>query len=229
MSEQEYRYTLHAVARNDQGKGASRRLRREGLVPAIVYGGNEAPATIAIKQDELIKNAKNESFFSQIINLKVEGQEDSEVLVRDVQHHLFKPLFQHFDFQRIVRGQEITATVSLHFINEEKAPGVKTDGGIVEHYETSLEIQCRPSKLPEFIIVDMGNVEMNEVVHLGNLELPEGVHLTGEYAEEDADLSEFPIAKIVHPQREEEEEEETPDTDAAAPAADAAKPSDDAE
>lgn len=229
MSEQEYRYTLHAVARNDQGKGASRRLRREGLVPAIVYGGNEAPATIAIKQDELIKNAKNESFFSQIINLKVEGQEDSEVLVRDVQHHLFKPLFQHFDFQRIVRGQEITATVSLHFINEETAPGVKTDGGIVEHYETSLEIQCRPSKLPEFIVVDMGNVEMNEVVHLGNLELPEGVHLTGEYAEEDADLSEFPIAKIVHPQREEEEEEETPDTDAAAPAADAAKPSDDAE
>ncbi len=215
MDEQKYRYTLNAVPRNTHGKGASRRLRRQGWVPAIVYGGDGEPQSIAVKQDEVIKNAKNESFFSQIINLKLDGQEASEVLVRDVQHHLYKPLFQHFDFQRIVRGQEISATVSLHFFDEESCPGVKNDGGIISHYRTSVEIICRPSKLPEYIAVDMGAAEMGTVVHMGNIVLPEGVRFSGEWTAEE--LAETAIAQVIHPQRQSSENEETevsPDTSA---------------
>lgn len=213
MADQEYRYTVNAITRNAHGKGASRRLRREGWVPAIVYGGESEPQSIAIKQDELIKNAKNDSFFSQIINLKVEGQEDSEVLVRDVQHHLYKPLFQHFDFQRIVRGQEISATVSLRFINEETCPGVKNDSGIISHYQTSVDIICRPSKLPEYITIDMGAAEMGTIVHMGNIELPEGVRLSGEWT--DAELAETAIAQVIHPQRQSEESDAEESTSAA--------------
>lgn len=206
MAKQEYRYTLSAVARDDQGKGASRRLRHQGLVPAVVYGGEGEPQSIAIKQDELLKNAKNESFFSQIINLQVEGQEDTEVLVRDVQHHVYKPLFMHFDFQRIVRGQELNATVALHFINGETCPGVKNGGGIISHVTTSVEITCRPSLLPEYIEVDMGQAEMGDVIHMGNLVLPEGVRLAGDWTEEE--LLETTIAQVMHPQAEASEDAE---------------------
>lgn len=197
MSNQEYRYTLHALVRKDEGKGASRRLRREGYVPAIVYGGNAEPKSIAIKQDELQKNAKHESFFSQIINLKIEGEEDQEVLVRDVQHHVYKPLFQHFDFQRVVRGQELHANVALHFINDEKIPGVVA-GGVLSRVLTSLDITCRPRHLPEFIEVDVGNLGLGESITAKDLKLPEGVRVSGERSEEE--LAQIVIASIVRPE-----------------------------
>lgn len=183
MSNQEYRYTLHGVKRQDNGKGASRRLRREGYVPAIVYGGDEAPLSIAIRQSELLKHAKYDSFFSQIINLKIEGEEDREILVRDVQHHAYKPLFQHFDFQRVVRGQEIHATVALHFENEENAVGVKA-GGILSRLLTNLDIICRPRHLPEAITVDVQALEIGDSLTLADLKLPEGVRLAGDTSEE---------------------------------------------
>ena len=200
---QEYRYELVGKLRQDNGKGASRRLRREGWVPAIVYGGEGEPLSIAIKQDELVKNARFDSFYSQIINLKIEGQEDLEVIIRDVQHHLYKPLFMHFDFQRIVRGQDMNATASLHFINEETCPGVKDEGGIISHYITSVDIICRPRNLPEYIEVDMGAAEMGTVIHLSDLVMPEGVRLAQE-----EELEETAVAQVVYPQTEEEEEDE---------------------
>lgn len=193
---QDYLYTLTAKRRDDQGKGASRRLRREGWVPAIVYGGNEAPLAISVKQDDLVKYGKIDSFYSQIINLKVEGMDDAEVLVRDVQRHLYKPLYQHMDFQRIVRGQEIHATVTLHFINEDTAPGVKA-GGMVNHHINSLDIICRPRHLPEYIEIDMGKAEIGDVIHIGDIQLPEGVRLAGdaETIEKEA------AAQIIMPKR----------------------------
>lgn len=196
MSNQEYRYTLHAVVRTDEGKGASRRLRREGWVPAIVYGGNADPKSIAIKQDELQKNAKHDSFFSQIINLKIEGEEEQEILVRDVQHHVYKPLFQHFDFQRIVRGQELHASVALHFINDEKIPGVVA-GGVLSRILTSLDVVCRPRHLPEYIEVDVGNLEVGESITAKDIKFPEGVRVAGELSEEE--LSQLVIASILRP------------------------------
>lgn len=196
MSQQDYLYTLHAKRRDDQGKGASRRLRREGLVPAIVYGGKDEPLAIAISQNDLVRYGKNDSFYSQIINLKVEGQEDQEVLIRDVQRHLYKPLYQHIDFQRIVRGQEIHATVTLHYINEDTSPGVKA-GGMVTHHINSLDIICRPRHLPEYIEVDMGSAEMGDIIHIGDIKLPEGVRIAGDVEH----LEKEPAAQIIMPKR----------------------------
>ena len=193
---QDYLYTLDAKRRDDQGKGASRRLRREGWVPAIVYGGNAEPLAIAVSQNDLIKFGKNDSFYSQIINLKVEGMEDTEVLIRDVQRHLYKPLYQHIDFQRIVRGQEIHATVTLHYVNEETSPGVKA-GGMVTHHINSLDIVCRPRHLPEYIEVDMGAAAVGDIIHIGDIKLPEGVRLAGD-AEH---LEKEPAAQIIMPKR----------------------------
>ncbi|MDO4776152.1 MAG: 50S ribosomal protein L25/general stress protein Ctc [Cardiobacteriaceae bacterium] len=193
---QDYLYTLIAKRRDDQGKGASRRLRREGWVPAIVYGGNEEPLAISVKQDDLVKYGKIDSFYSQIINLQVEGMEDAEVLVRDVQRHLYKPLYQHMDFQRIVRGQEIHATVTLHFINEDTAPGVKA-GGMINHHINSLDIVCRPRHLPEYIEVDMGQAEVGDVIHIGDIKLPEGVRLAGDVETIEKEAA----AQIIMPKR----------------------------
>lgn len=190
-----YAYTLSATVRQDNGKGASRRLRREGLVPAIVYGGEEKPLSIAISQDSLVRYGKFDSFYSQIICLQVEGQGDIEVIVRDVQRHLYKPLYQHLDFQRIVRGQELQATVSLHFINEESSVGVKA-GGLVEHHLNSVDIICLPRNLPENIEVDMAEAALGDVIHLRDLKLPQGVRLV-----HDDERAEAVVAQIVHPNR----------------------------
>ena len=208
----EYAYTLSAIVRQDSGKGASRRLRREGLVPAIVYGGEGAALPVAVKQDDLVKFGRFDSFYSQIICLKVEGQGDVEVIVRDVQRHLYKPLYQHMDFQRVVRGQELQATVSLHFTNEDTSVGVKA-GGIVEHHLNSAEIVCLPRNLPEYIEVDMANVALGDVIHLRDLKLPQGVRLL-----HDDDRAEAVVAQITHPNRDavEESEAETGESDSAA-------------
>ena len=199
----EYAYTLSAIVRQDSGKGASRRLRRQGLVPAIVYGGEEAALAVAVKQDDLVKFGRFDSFYSQIICLQVEGKGDIEVIVRDVQRHLYKPLYQHMDFQRVVRGQELQATVSLHFANEESSIGVKA-GGIVEHHLNSVEIVCLPRNLPENIEVDMANVALGDVIHLRDLKLPQGVRLL-----HDDDRAEAVVAQIVHPRGAVEESAES--------------------
>ena len=199
----EYAYTLSAIVRQDSGKGASRRLRRQGLVPAIVYGGEEAALAVAVKQDDLVKFGRFDSFYSQIINLQVEGKGDIEVIVRDVQRHLYKPLYQHMDFQRVVRGQELQATVSLHFVNEEGSVGVKA-GGLVEHHLNSVEIVCLPRNLPEYVEVDMTDVALGDVIHLRDLNRPQGVRLL-----HDDDRAEAVVAQIVHPQRGAAESEES--------------------
>ena len=188
-------YEIQASVREAQGTGASRRLRREGLVTAIVYGGEEKPQSIAISQDSLVRYGKFDSFYSQIICLQVEGQGDIEVIVRDVQRHLYKPLYQHLDFQRIVRGQELQATVSLHFINEESSVGVKA-GGLVEHHLNSVDIICLPRDLPENIEVDMAEAALGDVIHLRDLKLPQGVRLV-----HDDERAEAVVAQIVHPNR----------------------------
>ena len=200
-----YAYTLSATVRQDNGKGASRRLRREGLVPAIVYGGEEKPLSIAISQDSLVRYGKFGSFYSQIICLQIKGQGDIEVIVRDVQRHLYKPLYQHLDFQRVVRGQELQATVSLHFINEESSVGVKA-GGLIEHHLNSVDIICLPRNLPENIEVDMTEVALGDVIHLRNLKLPQGVRLV-----HDDERAEVVVAQIVHPNRTAADDEATSD------------------
>lgn len=168
-------FELEASSRTEVGKGASRRLRRlKGKIPGIVYGGKNAPTNIMLDHDDLWHHLENEAFFSHIINLKIDGQ-GQDVLLKDLQRHPAKNLVLHADFLRVDKTQSIVVNVPLHFINEETCIGVKMQGGRVSHNINELEIRCLPGDLPEFIEVDMQEVETGQVVHISDIKLPEGV------------------------------------------------------
>lgn len=168
-------FSLNAIARdgNQQGKGASRRLRKENLVPAIIYGGNEEPTAIAIKANELVKALEFEAFFSHILTITVDGDEQQAV-IKDLQRHPAKGFPMHADFQRIVKGQKIHMNVPVHFVGKEDAPGTK-EGGILSTLVTDIEIVCLPSKLPEYLEVDVSAMTIGDSYHLSDVVLPEGV------------------------------------------------------
>lgn len=168
-------FTLDATTRNDLGKGASRRLRRlAGDVPAIIYGGDKAPVNVSVSHNELSKQLQHESFYSHIITLNVDGAAES-VILKDVQRHPSKPQVLHLDFLRVSKNTKLHKQVPLHFINAETSVGVKTQGGQVVHNLTQLDITCLPADLPEFIEVDLANVEAGQIVHISDLKLPKGV------------------------------------------------------
>ena len=172
-------FNLSAVARSDEGKGASRRLRRANGVPAVVYGGkaggnDRKPVSITLKANELNKALENEAFYSSVINLSVDGKEE-QVVLKDLQRHPAKPMVWHADFLRVSKNTKIKAHVPLHFINEEACVGVKQGGGKIAHQLTSLDIICNAGDLPEFIEIDLANVEVGTVIHLSDLKLPKGV------------------------------------------------------
>jgi large subunit ribosomal protein L25 len=166
-------FNLDASARTDLGKGASRRLRREDKVPGIIYGGEEAPVSITLAHNKLFQASEFEAFYSHVLILNVDGKA-TEVLVKDMQRHPFKPKIMHIDFQRVIAGQDVHTNVPLHFVNEEKSAAVKA-GGIAEHHVTEIEVTCPAKDLPEFIEVDMAAVEMGQTLHLSDLTLPAGV------------------------------------------------------
>ncbi|WP_218397104.1 50S ribosomal protein L25/general stress protein Ctc [Alteromonas lipotrueae] len=166
-------FTLEATVRTDLGKGASRRLRREDKLPGIIYGGEEAPVSITLEHNKVNNAADFEAFYSHVLTLNVDGKA-VEVLVKDMQRHAFKPRILHVDFQRVIAGQELHTNVPLHFINEDKSAAIKA-GGIAEHHVNEIEITCLPKDLPEFIEVDIANVEMDSTLHLSDLTLPAGI------------------------------------------------------
>ncbi|PHS65970.1 MAG: 50S ribosomal protein L25/general stress protein Ctc [Thalassobium sp.] len=172
-------FNLSAELREDAGKGASRRLRRENAVPAIVYGGkaggnDRKPQAIVLKANELNKVLENEAFYSSVITLTI-GEKTEQVVLKDLQRHPSKAMIWHADFLRVSKTTKIKAHVPLHFLNEESCVGVKTGGGKIAHQLTSLDIICNAGDLPEFIEVDLANVEAGSVVHLSDLKLPKGV------------------------------------------------------
>ena len=172
-------FTLSAATREDSGKGASRRLRRENLVPAIIYGGkaggnDRKPTAITIKANELNKALEFEAFYSSIVTLSVDGKEE-QVILKDLQRHPAKALIWHADFLRVNKNTKIKAHVPLHFLNEEKCKGVKVGGGKVMHQLTSLDIICTAGDLPEFIEVDLAAMDLGDAIHLSDLKLPKGV------------------------------------------------------
>jgi large subunit ribosomal protein L25 len=167
-------FEVIANARTLQGSGASRRLRRAGMVPGIVYGGEAAPLAIETNHNELLLKLKKEAFHSSIINLVVDGKKE-QVLLRDTQVHAYKPLVLHIDFQRVDATHELHIKVPLHFVNEEIAPGVKLGGGLVNHVMTELDIHCLATDLPEFVEVDVGALKIGENLHVSQLQLPKGV------------------------------------------------------
>lgn len=168
-------FKLDATARNDAGKGASRRLRRlADQVPGIIYGGKKDPQTISVSHNELRKHLEHESFYSHIISLNVDGKAE-DVILKDLQRHPSKLQLLHVDFLRVDKSTKVHTHVPLHFINEATSKGVKVQGGQVVHNLTQLDIICLPHSLPEYIEVDMANVEVGHIVHISDLKLPGGV------------------------------------------------------
>ena len=168
---------MNAMKRDAQGTGASRRLRRAGRVPGIVYGGGSVAQAVDLNHKELYFGLKNEAFHSSVLTLNIDGAKEP-VLLRDFQMHPYKPLVLHIDFQRVDANQKIHMKVPLHFVNSEVAPGVKLAGGVVSHLMTEAEVQCLPSALPEFIEVDLSKLEAGQTIHLSDLPLPAGVEFS---------------------------------------------------
>lgn len=165
---------INAVKRDVKGTGASRRLRRAGNVPGVVYGGGKDAVNLEINHKELFLQFRHEAFHASILNLILDGKKES-VLLRDYQMHPVRNTIQHIDFQRVSATEKIHVKVPFHFMNAEIAPGVKLGGGIVAHVLTEAEVSCLPKDLPEFIEVDLANLEIGHSVHLSQIKLPKGV------------------------------------------------------
>ncbi|MGQ0503497.1 MAG: 50S ribosomal protein L25/general stress protein Ctc [Panacagrimonas sp.] len=169
-------FVVNAEPRVEQGKGASRRLRRLGRLPAIVYGGNKAPQPVSVNHNELWKNLKHEAFYSKILTLNLGGTTE-QVVLKDLHRHPVREEVMHMDLQRVLADVVLRMRVPLHFKGEEVAPGVKTGGGIFEHLMNEAEIECLPKDLPEFIEVDVSAMNVNDAIHLSQLTVPAGVTL----------------------------------------------------
>ncbi|MEN6088659.1 50S ribosomal protein L25/general stress protein Ctc [Bordetella pertussis] len=166
---------FNATARSVQGSSASRRLRRTGRVPAIVYGGTAAPLNIELDHNEIYHALRKEEFHALILNMVIEGGKTEEVLLRSVQWHAYKPQVMHVDFQRVEANQALHTKVPLHFINAEVSPAVKLSGAIISHVLTELDITCLPALLPQFIEVNLGDLLGGGSIHLADIKLPKGV------------------------------------------------------
>jgi large subunit ribosomal protein L25 len=202
-------FILNANGREDTGKGASRRLRRlAGEIPAIVYGGKKDPAKISLAHKDVAKALENESFFSHIIGLVIDGKSE-DVIIKDIQRHPAKALIMHMDFFRVSKTTKLQTRAPLHFINEETCVGVKMGGGLIARSMTDIEISCLPKDLPEYIEVDMAEVDLGQTVHLSDIKLPKGVESVALSHGDDHDL---PVAAVNKPKAVEEISDEAPES-----------------
>jgi len=167
-------FQVGADARHDQGKGASRRLRRAGKVPAVLYGGHGEPRNITLDHQQLLTMIDNEKFYSSIISVNVDSQ-PQPAIVRDVQMHPARNAVVHVDLQRVVENEKLKIRLPIHFKGEAVAPGVKTQGGIVSHLVQDIEVSCLPKDLPEFLELDLSGMNLNDTLHLADIPLPPGV------------------------------------------------------
>ncbi|MFK8051508.1 MAG: 50S ribosomal protein L25/general stress protein Ctc [Woeseiaceae bacterium] len=217
---------LVAELREDQGKGASRRLRREGKVPAILYGGGRPPRAISLQHNKLLRALEDEAFYSSVLDIKV-GDKNQETILKDVQRHPAKNVILHIDLQRIVAGEAIRMNVPLHFLGEDVAPGVKMEGGVLSRMINDVEVVCLPKNLPEYLEVDVSELGIDEMLHLSDIKLPKGVEMP-EMAQEDA--QDQPIVSISKPRAvvEETEDEGAPEAAEVPTVADTEAPDEDA-
>ena len=198
---------LNAELRTDTGKGASRRLRHANKIPAILYGAGKDPENLALAQKDVQYELQHEAFFTQVLELNIGGKKQ-DVLLRDLQHHPYKQDILHMDFQRVEAKKEMHVNVPLHFINEDIAPGVKTEGGAVSHVMSEVEVVCLPKNIPEFIDVDLSELHLGEIVHLSDLKMPAGVEVFAlkQGEEHDSAVASIHTRKVA----EEPEEAEAP-------------------
>jgi len=211
-----------AFPRNTEGRGASRRMRRTGKAPGIVYGGTVPPQPIELDHNALIHALRTEAFHASILTMKVDGS-STQVLLRDVQMHPFRNEVLHVDFQRIDPSRKIHMKVPLHFVNEAMSPAVKTQGAVVSHVMTQIDIACLPKDLPEFIEVDLSELDTAHSLHVSGVKLPAGVTVVSRRTG-DPVVATAIVPKAVVETEEAAAEGETAATTAAAPVAEAAKP-----
>jgi len=210
---------INAVKRDVKGTGASRRLRRAGNVPGVVYGAGKPAVNLEVNHKDLFLQFRHESFHASILSLNLDGKKE-DVLLRDFQMHPVRNTIQHIDFQRVSATEIIHVKVPFHFLNGEIAPGVKLGGGIVAHIMTEAEVSCLPKDLPEFLEVDLANLEIGNSVHLSQITLPKGVEFVQLAHDNDAAVA--AIAKTrggMADEAEEASETATTETPAAEPAA----------
>jgi large subunit ribosomal protein L25 len=206
-------FELNAEPRNDTGKGASRRLRRDGRVPAILYGGNEEPRALTLDHNQILRSLEHEAFYSHILDINIGGTGTRAVL-RDLQRHPSRPTILHVDLLRVSATEKLRMHVPLHFLGEEIAPGIKLGGGMVMHELIEVEVECLPQNLPEYIEVDVSGLQVGDSLHLSNLTVPPGLTLVELARGEDHDLG----VVSIHARRGGGEEEE------AAPSAEGGSP-----
>ena len=200
-------FVVNAEPRVEQGTGASRRLRKTGRLPAIVYGGGKPPQSLSVDHNELWKSLKAEAFYSKILTLKI-GSESEQVVLKDLHRHPVRDEVMHMDLLRILADVAIRMRIPLHFKGEAVAPGIKTGGGIFEHLANEVEVECLPKDLPEFIEVDVSGMNVNDAIHLSQLTLPAGVERVELKHENDQ------AVVAVHLPRAAKEEEEAPAAEA---------------
>jgi large subunit ribosomal protein L25 len=185
---------LNAEPRADSGKGASRRLRRTGMVPAIVYGGDSDPTSISLEHNKFSHQLENEAIYTQIIDLNI-GKETEEVILRDLQRHPYKNKIIHADFFRIDKKKSIHVVVPIHVLNADDCVGVKTDGGMMTQVVTEIEVVCLPKNLPEYLEIDAQELHLGELLHLSDIKMPEGVEIVALTHGEDYDTGVLSVVK----------------------------------
>jgi len=200
-------FDLIADFREEQGKGASRRLRHTGKVPAIIYGAGRPARSITFDHNEVIQQLENESFYSSILNVKV-GDKNQAAILKDVQRHPARRLIMHIDLQRIVEDQAIKMNVPIHYLGEEEAVGVREDGGTVTKMVNDVEITCLPKDLPEYLELDISHLGLDEMMYITDIKMPEGVEIVGLAQAEEEQAQPIVSIHFIH---EEIIEEEVPE------------------
>jgi len=168
-------YVFDAELRKDLGRGHSRRLRVEGKIPAVIYGGSAEPVGIALDHNKVNKALEDEATYSHILTLRIDGKDETAIL-KDMQRHPSRPIILHMDFQRVTESQKIKVHVPLHFLNQETSVGAKK-GGVITHALVDVEVTCLPARLPEFIAIDMAKLDIGQSVHLSDIKVPPGVQI----------------------------------------------------
>ena len=187
---------INANVRELKGTGASRRLRHAGKTPGVLYGGDKEATSLEIDSKELFMQFRHEAFHASILTLNLAGKKEA-IILRDFQMHPVRNNIVHIDFQRINENEKISVKVPFHFINEETAPGVKLEGGLISHIMTEIDISCLPKDLPQYIEVDMSALSIGDSIHLSEVKVPEGVELTTLSDENDPAITSISKPKVV--------------------------------
>ena len=187
--------TISAEIREGAGKGASRRLRHSGKIPAVLYGGGKEPVALTLVHQEILHNSENESFYSSVLQIELANDKNQQVVVRDMQRHPFRHQIMHLDFMRVSETELLRISVPLHFIGENESPAGRTSGVVIQHQITDVEITALPRDLPEYLEVDLSELEAGDSVMLADIKTPEGVEIPQLALAEDAEIM---VANAIH-------------------------------